>query len=52
MKTISRTEKYNAEPGKIFNYPDDPCVTGTHDATTIEMKKAYIIGGKEIPAGK
>ena len=20
MKTISRTEKYNAEPGKIFNY--------------------------------
>ena len=30
MKTISRTEKYNAEPGKIFNYPDDLGVTGMH----------------------
>ena len=31
---------------------DEVWVTGAHDATTIEMKKAFIIGGKEIPAGK
>ncbi len=27
-------------------------VTGAHDATTIEIDKPFIIGGKEIPAGK
>ena len=31
---------------------DEVWVTGAHDATTIEMKKAFIIGEKEIPAGK
>jgi len=31
---------------------DEVWVTGAHDATTIEMKKTFIIGGKEIPAGK
>ena len=27
-------------------------VTGAHDATTLEVPRAFIIGGKEIPAGK
>lgn len=27
-------------------------VTGAHDATTIEIDKPFIVGGKEIPAGK
>ena len=27
-------------------------VTGAHDATTLEIGKSFIIGGKEIPAGK
>jgi len=27
-------------------------VTGAHDATTIEINKPFIAGGKEIPAGK
>ncbi len=27
-------------------------VTGAHDATTLELAKPFIIGGKEIPAGK
>lgn len=27
-------------------------VTGAHDATTIEIGKPFVIGGKEIPAGK
>lgn len=31
---------------------DEVWVTGAHDATTIEMKKPFIVGGKEIPAGK
>ncbi len=31
---------------------DEVWVTGAHDATTIEMKNVFIIGGKEIPAGK
>ena len=31
---------------------DEVWVTGAHDATTIEMDKAFLIGGKEIPAGK
>ena len=31
---------------------DEVWVTGAHDATTIEMKKAFIVDGKEIPAGK
>ena len=31
---------------------DEVWVTGAHDATTIEMKKALTVGGKEIPAGK
>ncbi len=31
---------------------DEVWVTGAHDATTIELKKSFIIGGKEIPAGK
>ncbi len=31
---------------------DEVWVTGAHDATTIEMGKTFIIGEKEIPAGK
>jgi hypothetical protein len=31
---------------------DEVWVTGAHDATTLEMPKAFIVGGKEIPAGK
>lgn len=31
---------------------DEVWVTGAHDATTLEMPKAFIINGKEIPAGK
>lgn len=31
---------------------DEVWVTGAHDATTLEMPKAFIIHGKEIPAGK
>ncbi|MEO6683586.1 MAG: DUF2911 domain-containing protein [Ginsengibacter sp.] len=31
---------------------DEVWVTGAHDATTIEINKALIIEGKEIPAGK
>ncbi len=31
---------------------DEVWVTGAHDATTIEMKDAFIIDGKDIPAGK
>ncbi len=31
---------------------DEVWVTGAHDATTIELKKTFIIGEKEIPAGK
>lgn len=27
-------------------------VTGAHDATTLEMPKAFVVNGKEIPAGK
>ncbi|MBS4044120.1 MAG: DUF2911 domain-containing protein [Chitinophagaceae bacterium] len=27
-------------------------VTGAHDATTLEMPKAFVVDGKEIPAGK
>jgi hypothetical protein len=27
-------------------------VTGAHDATTFEIGKSFIVGGKEIPAGK
>lgn len=27
-------------------------VTGAHDATTLEIGKAFVVGGKEIPAGK
>lgn len=27
-------------------------VTGAHDATTIEVAKAFSVGGKEVPAGK
>lgn len=27
-------------------------VTGAHDATTLEMRKAFVVNGKEIPAGK
>lgn len=27
-------------------------VTGAHDATTLEMPKAFVVSGKEIPAGK
>lgn len=31
---------------------DEVWVTGAHDATTVEIAKPFIIGGKEIPAGK
>ena len=31
---------------------DEVWVTGAHDATTLEIDKAFIAGGKEIPAGK
>ena len=31
---------------------DEVWVTGAHDATTLEMPKAFVINGKEIPAGK
>lgn len=31
---------------------DEVWVTGAHDATTIEIAKPFIVGGKEIPAGK
>ncbi len=31
---------------------DEVWVTGAHDATTLEIPKAFIVNGKEIPAGK
>lgn len=31
---------------------DEVWVTGAHDATTFEIGKAFVVGGKEIPAGK
>ena len=31
---------------------DEVWVTGAHDATTLEIGKTFIVGGKEIPAGK
>ncbi|THU38023.1 DUF2911 domain-containing protein [Niastella caeni] len=31
---------------------DEVWVTGAHDATTVEIARPFIIGGKEIPAGK
>lgn len=31
---------------------DEVWVTGAHDATTLEIPKAIIVSGKEIPAGK
>lgn len=31
---------------------DEVWVTGAHDATTIEIGKPFIVGGKELPAGK
>jgi len=31
---------------------DEVWVTGAHDATTFEMPKAFVVNGKEIPAGK
>jgi len=31
---------------------DEVWVTGAHDATTLEIPKAFVINGKEIPAGK
>lgn len=31
---------------------DEVWVTGAHDATTLEIDKPFIAGGKEIPAGK
>ena len=31
---------------------DEVWVTGAHDATTLEIEKTFIAGGKEIPAGK
>ena len=31
---------------------DEVWVTGAHDATTLEIDKPLIIGGKEIPSGK
>lgn len=31
---------------------DEVWVTGAHDATTLEIPKAFVVNGKEIPAGK
>lgn len=31
---------------------DEVWVTGAHDATTVEMPKAFVVNGKTIPAGK
>jgi hypothetical protein len=31
---------------------DEVWVTGAHDATTLEISRSFIVGGKEIPAGK
>lgn len=31
---------------------DEVWVTGAHDATTLEMPKAFVVNGKEIQAGK
>ncbi|MFX7732024.1 DUF2911 domain-containing protein, partial [Acinetobacter baumannii] len=31
---------------------DEVWVTGAHEATTFEIGKSFIVGGKEIPAGK
>lgn len=31
---------------------DEVWVTGAHDATTLEMPRAFVVYGKEIPAGK
>jgi hypothetical protein len=31
---------------------DEVWVTGAHDATTLEVSQAFVVGGKEIPAGK
>lgn len=31
---------------------DEVWVTGAHDATTLEMPKAFVVNGKEMPAGK
>lgn len=31
---------------------DDVWVTGAHDATTLEVGHPFVVGGKEIPAGK
>ncbi|MBW0160237.1 MAG: DUF2911 domain-containing protein [Sediminibacterium sp. Gen4] len=31
---------------------DEVWVTGAHDATTLEMPQAFVVSGKEIPAGK
>lgn len=42
MKTISRAEKYNAEPGKIFNYPDEHGVAGMH----MTKSSAMMMGSK------
>ena len=40
------------EPEKFSAIQMALVFTGAQDATTIEMKKAFIIGVKEIPAGK
>ena len=31
---------------------DEVWVTGAHDATTLEISKAFVVNGQEIPAGK
>jgi hypothetical protein len=31
---------------------DEVWVTGAHDATTLEINHPFVVGGKEIPAGK
>ena len=37
---------------KFSTIPMTFAFTGAHDATTIEIKKDFIVEGKEIPAGK
>lgn len=37
--------------GGLVSY-NEVWVTGAHDATTLEIPKAFVVNGKEIPAGK
>ena len=44
MKTISRSEKHNAEPGKVFNYPEDQMhllLTKKENSIVVELSITY-----------